>query len=535
MEPSKLFRSAAVVGSLTLLSRFLGMIRDLLTAGMFGTSMAMSAFVVAFRIPNLFRRLFGEGALSSAFVPVFVEVRNREGASVGWRLANRVVSLAAVVLTVLTVLGIGATYLLQTGAEDPTQRDLILSLTRIMLPYMILICLVALCMGILNALHHFATPAFTPSLLNVVWIVVVVAVCPFLGDSLETRIHGLAWGILVAGVIQLGIQVPVLRRFGFRFRPSLHVRDPRVWRVLMLMGPASIGLAVTQVNVMVNSLLAAWIGPWAPAALFYSERLLYFPQGILATAMSTVLLPVFSGQMARAEGASMLHTMNRSLRVLWFVMAPAAAGLFVLARPIVQMLFEWGRFDAASTGLTTLALQCYAPGLVVFSLAKIFVPAFYARQDPMTPVRIGLLSVGVNLGLNLVFLVTLPLYWKHAGLAFSTVIAEALNGILLGRMVHRKMGSPGWGEILGSGARALAAALAMAGAIALLEPGLRAALGGLDLPAKMMQVLLVVLLIVTGMAVFAAAAFAFRCPELKELTGAIRRRIGAPRRSDRQP
>ena len=525
METSKVLRSAAVVGSLTLLSRFLGMIRDLLTAGLFGTSLPMSAFVVAFRIPNLFRRLFGEGALSSAFVPVFMEVRTREGAEAGWHLASKVISLAAVVLVGFTLTGIGLTYLLQTGADSLNQRDLILSLTRIMLPYMILICLVALCMGILNSLHHFAIPAFTPSLLNVVWIITLLAVCPWLGDSLEEKIYGLAWGILVAGGLQLGLQIPILRRHGFRFRPSLNLRDPKVWRVLLLMGPASIGLAVTQINVMVNSLLAAWIGPWAPAALFYSERLLYFPQGILATAMSTVLLPVFSGQMARAQDQAMRHTMNHSLRVLWFVMTPAAIGLLVLARPIVQMLFEWGRFDRASTDLTTLALQCYAPGLIVFSLAKIFVPAFYARQDPRTPVKIGLLSVGINLILNLIFLFTLPLYWKHAGLAFSTVIAEGVNGVLLGRQVHRRIGSPGWKEIFSSGLRTLFASGVMALALVLSFSPLQKTLAAMVRPEKIAQIVLVGLLVLIGILTYVAAAALLRSSELNELVTTVKKKL----------
>jgi len=513
-----------VVGAFTSLSRVLGMVRDLLTAGMFGTSLALSAFVVAFRIPNLFRRLFGEGALSSAFVPVYMEARKQQGEESAWQLASRVLTLAGIGLAVLTALGMLLAGHMMTEAEAGTQRAMILPLTRIMLPYMLFICLAALTAAILNSHHRFSVPALTPSLMNVTWIVSVLVVCPLMGDTLEERIYGLAWGVLFSGVIQLGIQWPVLRRLGFRFRWSPVWHDERVWKVFLLMGPATIGLAVTQINVMVNSLLAAWIGPWAPAALYFSERLLYLPQGILATAMSTVLLPVFAGHAAAREKEQLLSTMNHSLRMLMFIMTPAAIGLLVMARPIVQMLFEWGEFTADSTDLTTIALQCYAPGLLVFSLAKVFVPAFYAHQDTRTPVVIGVGCVAMNLVLNIVFILTLPVHLKHAGLAASTVIAEAFNGLTLAWYVHRRIGSPGWVNLLTGAGRSLAAAGAMAGALVLVFPRLLTTAAAVLPTMKLAQVVAVLAAIAIGMAVYVLAALILRCPEIGEAMQAIRRR-----------
>jgi len=523
MEPRRVIRSAIVIGAFTSMSRVLGMIRDLLTAGMFGTTLAMSAFVVAFRIPNLFRRLFGEGALSSALIPVFMEVKKQEGDASAHRFASRVLSLAAVGLVMLTAAGILVAGFLMQGADEGSSRALILPLTQIMLPYMILICLVALCGAVLNSYHHFTTPALSPSLMNLTWIFTVLVICPLFGSTIEERIYGLAWGVLLSGVIQFVVQVPALKRIGFHFRFSLSWSDPRITQVFLLTGPATLGLAVTQINTMINSLMAAWIGPWAPAALFYSERLLYLPQGILATAMSTVLLPVFASHAAEKRNEDILTTINHSLRILMFVMTPAAIGLLVLSRSIVQMLFEWGEFDTRSTDLTTIALQCYAPGLLFFSFSKVFVPAFYAHKDTHTPVKIGIFSVLLNLALNILFLIVLPVQIKHAGLAASTVIAEFFNGAALAWFVRRRLGSPGWRTLLFSGLRSLLAALVMAAVLFLVLPVL-VEVAGERLPAKLAQIAAVLVTIAVGMAAYLIAAKFLGCAEWSEVMQAIRRR-----------
>jgi putative peptidoglycan lipid II flippase len=290
------------------------------------------------------------------------------------------------------------------------------------------------------------------------------------------------------------------------------------------MGPAALGLAVTQVNVMINSLLATWIGSWAPAALFYAERLLYFPQGILAVALSTVLVPVLSGHAALSDHQKIRTTINHSLRSLLFIMIPAAIGLLVLARPIVQMIYEWNRFTSHSTDLTSLALQFYAPGLMVFCLAKVFVPVFYATQDTKTPVKIALVAVALNFSMNIAFILTWPLNMKHAGLALATVISEGFNGITLGFFLHRRLGSPGWRQIITSAAKSLVAAIGM-GISAVAAHSVLFRMGeSLGLTAKLNQIQSVLLSIVCSLIVYIFLAILLRCRELKDVWEALRKR-----------
>lgn len=525
MEKHRVIRSAFKVGSFTLLSRLLGLVRDTLTASAFGTSVAMSDFVVAFRLPNLFRALFGEGALSSAFVPVFMATRGKDGESEAWLVARKTVTFVAAFLLLLVVAGVLAITVLMHAAPDLAARaPHLLPLARIMLPYILFICLAGLFMAMLNACHQFSLPALTPSLLNITWILFVLYVCPRLGATQGERIYGLAWAVFLAGLIQLGVQVPALVRRGFRPGLTWDAGDERVRRVFRLMGPTALGQSVTQVNVMVNTLLARWAAPWAPASLFYAERLLYFPQGLLATALSTVLLPVFSGHAARGDHAEMKRTLSHSLRTLLFVMIPASVGLFVLAEPITQMLFGWGAFDREAVAHTSIALRFYAPGLMVFCLAKVFVPAFYALQDTRTPFRIGLGAVTLNFVLNVIFVLTWPLDYKHAGLAFATVLSEAFNGITLAFLLHRRLGSPGWAQVLVTAGRGLVTAGVMAGAIALVLHRIEAALAGAGWTAKLVQVGSVLGAILVGIVVYFATAALLRAPELGFVGEALRKR-----------
>lgn len=433
-------------------SRLLGLARDVLMAGFFGTTLPMSAFVVAFTIPNLFRRLFGEGALSAAFVPVLVETREKEGPAAAWKLSNKVFTMTGLTLISLTVIILfGATVgLLFPGLSEKTA--LTLSLLRVMIPYMIFICLAAVSMGILNSLHRFAISAFAPAILNICWILAIIFVVPRVGTSMEEKIYVVAWAVLLAGFLQWAVQWPALRRLGWRptFYPELFQgadKNPHIRKIMLLMGPVAFGMAVSQVNVMIDRLLALWISPAAPAALYLSERLVYLPLGLFATALGTVLLPVFSKHAGNNDHEEIRLTIGRSLKQLFFVMLPAAVGLFVLAGPIVQMIFEWKNFDATSSWMTAIALQCYAPGLVVFSLAKIFVPAFYAMQDTRTPVRVAVYAVLINVALNITFILTLPPAVKHAGIAAATVISEGLAAIALALILQKRIGRPDWGGV----------------------------------------------------------------------------------------
>lgn len=514
MENRNVIRFAFAVGGFTMLSRVLGMARDVLTAGVFGTSLAMSSFVVAFRIPNLFRALFGEGALSSAFVPVFMASRRTEGEEAAWKLARRVVTLVGATLLGIVALGVAGMGAALSWPGLGEKGLAVLPLARIMLPYVFFICMAALAMAVLNSYGKFSVSAFTPALLNVTWILSILFVVPLVRGGAARQIQALAWTVFAAGAVQLAYQIPSLLRVGWR--PGLDVdwRDPRVKQVFLLMGPSALGLAVNQVNVLVNSMIALhWVGAWAPSALFYAERLIYLPQGILATALGTVLLPVLSDFAAQNKHREMREAIHHGLRTLLFVMTPAAVGLFVLAGPVVQMLFEHGTFDPKSTVLTARALSFYAPGLMVFCLAKVFVPAFYAMQDTRTPVKIGLCAVTINFTLNVCCALTLPEYWKHAGLAFSTVVSEGFNGLMLALFLRRRLGPFGIRGILAGLGRALGAAAAMAAVAGWTERALTTWLY-VYLPHKAAQIVGVPAAIALGIAVYFGLARALRFPEL---------------------
>lgn len=523
LKNRNVLRSAGIIGGFTALSRTLGMVRDIFIAFYFGTSLLASAFLVAFTLPNLFRRLFGEGALSSAFVPVFIETRKQEGEAAAWTLANRIISLA---LTTLLFIALAGVLFFTVGTHIPELADRWIAtfgLSRVMFPYVLFICLAALAMAILNSYKHFSTPAFAPCLLNIILIIVMAVLFPLFAATESSKVYMLAWAVLLAGAAQLLVQVPALRRFGFNFRYSGNWRDPRVRQVLLLMGPAALGLAVTQINVLIDKLLALWIGPWAPAALFYSERLIYLPLGVFATAMGTVLLPTFSSQAASKNRKEMLDTINHSIRQLLYIMVPAAIGLLVLAPDIFQALHEWGgKFNAESTHTTALALQCYAPGLIAFSLAKVFVPAFYSIQDTRTPVKIGILTVALNLTLNITFILTLPLHLKHAGMALATVIAETFGMITLGILLSRRIGSFNWLSIITATGRFLICA-ALMGAAAWWIVNRFFPICDALFPVKVAQFASVIFTICAAGMVYLISSILLHAPEVREIKQALQR------------
>ena len=510
--PPTLLRSVGTVGGFTLLSRLLGLVRDVLMAHTFSTQLVSSAFYLAFTIPNLFRRLFGEGALSAAFVPVFVETRSARGEEAGWRLGGKVLCLLALTLGGLVLLAEFGLWVATDRVADE-KTGLVIQLTRIMLPYMIFICLVAMCMGMLNSLQHFLVPAASPCLLNLCWIASLL----FFASKAERPIFAVAWAVLLAGFLQLVVQFPALRRKGFRFYPSLDRQDAGVQRIIRLMLPAAVGAAVTQVNVLIDRLLAWTVADYAVSALSFSERLIYLPLGLFATAFGTVLLPTFSTQVVENDVSRMRDTLLRSLRSLLFLMIPASVGLFVLARSVVQMIFEGGDFGAESTTQTMIALRCYAPGLLVFSLAKVFVPAFYSMQDTKTPVKIAAGCVLLNLVLNLIFINTWPEGTRHGGLAFATVIAEAVYGLLLGWYLRRRIGLS-FGAVWISGAKILAAALVMGLACWWMQFWFEPVEG-----SKWSQIVSTLSLVGLGGMVYLVTAWLIQCRELQELRAAVRK------------
>ena len=515
-----------------MLSRLLGLVRDMLTAAAFGTSGAMSAFVVAFRIPNMFRALFGEGALSSAFVPVYTATRRQEGDAAAWQFTRKVGTLLSAALVGIVLAGIGLTYVLQHVPGRLSHDTLVLPLMRIMLPYMLFICRAALSQGVLNSHLRFALPAFTPCLLNLTWIAFVLFVCPLLGTTTDQRIFGVALGILVAGLVQLGAQIPAQLRLGWRPGFAWDLRDLRVRRFLKLMAPVALGQSVSQLNMAINSFMALFATPWAASTMYFAERLLFVPQGILATAMSTVLLPVLSRHVADGQHDRVRETINHSLRILLFIMVPAAVGLFVLARPITATLLGWKAFDAASVDHATQVLRVYAPGLFFFGLAKVFVPAFYALQDTRTPFRNGLFSVGINFSLNLVCTLTLAPELKAASLAAAMVLAEAFNGLTLGWLLRRRLGSFGGRAVWQSALRSLAAAATMGLAIGYGHAALTGALLRAGWQGKWLQFGALIPVLALGIASYLLLAWLLRCPELGQVREALAARRAAKQKPD---
>ncbi|MDF7799857.1 murein biosynthesis integral membrane protein MurJ [Pontiellaceae bacterium B1224] len=524
MKDGKVIRAAGVVGSFTLLSRGLGMLRDIIIAYHFGTSILASAFFVAFTLPNLFRRLFGEGALSAAFIPVFIETRTKQGNDAAWDMAAKVVTMTAALLSTIAIVGV---LLFSIFLKFPCFSEKWLTtfdLSRIMFPYVLFICLAALSMAVLNSFKHFATSAFAPCLLNIILIVVMLVVFPLVGNEQSVQAKALAWGVLLAGISQVAIQLPALKRFGCPFKFSNHWNDPKIRQMLLLMGPAALGMAVTQFNVLIDRMLAMAIGGWAPAALYYSERWIYLPLGVIATAMSTVLLPTFSGHAAEKDHHAMSETLSDSLRHLAFIMTPAALGMLALAPLILQTLMEWGgNFDAQSTMLSTRALVFYAPGLILFSVTKVFVPAFYAQQDTKTPVRVGFITIGINLILNIVFILTLPEYWKHAGMAFSTVLSAGINIAILGSILNKKINGIQWQTIFRSFIRCVTASLIMA-FVAWLTATLLFPIIGNAVPAKFAQMATLSIAIAVGALSYFSLAVALKFPELREIKSALTRK-----------
>lgn len=523
-EQQGVLRSAAVVGACTGLSRLLGFVREILMAVLFGTSLAKSAFDIAFLIPNLFRRLFGEGALAAAFVPVFTETLEREGPERAGRLAGRVMTMLGLVLGAAVAAGMLVATLALVHGGLGARASAVLPLLRIMLPYAFFICTVALCMAILNSLHHFLVPAATPVLLNVVWIMVLAVVCPRMGPDTDARIRAVAWGVLAAGSIQLAVQAPALLRLRISLPVSVAWDDPKVRKVLLLMGPVALAMGVFQVNVVVDRVLAFMVADWGPAALTYAERLIYLPLGIFATAMGTVLLPTFSRQVVRDQHGRIADTLGRALRNLLLVTAPAAVGLLVLAGPVVRLAFAWrgGAFGEESVVRTARAVAFYAPGLVVFSVYKLLVPAFYAMQDMRTPVRIAARVVALNFVLNVAFILSWPAGYKHAGIALATVLSSCVNCVALARILGRRVGDPGWRGLAGTAARTGIAAAVMGLAVGALHPLAWDAAFAHGMPAKAAEAVAMAAAVAVGVGTYALLSFLLCSREVRALAGELR-------------
>ena len=439
MSRDGIARNAAVVGVMTMISRVGGLIREVLMAHFFGAGLAKSAFDVAYRIPNLFRRLFGEGALSAALVPIYAEVTASEGKREADRLASAVAGITVALLSAITVLGILATYAIARWLPLQERWLEIMPLLRIMLPYAPLICLAALVMGVLNSLKSFAIPSLAPAFQNLCCILVLLLVCPFLPAEGDIRIKVVSWSILLSGAVQVAVQLPVLRKHGVPLSLAIPLPLPAaVRRVFLLTIPMALSAGLIQVNVCLDSLLAMKAGEWGPSVLGYADRIVYLPLAIIATAFSTVLLPTLSSLSAKSDWTSFSDSFARSMRGMVVAMMPASLGIIALARPIIVLIYQSGAFDDRSTSRTAAALIAYSAGLVAAGAHKIVVTAYYARKDGKTPVTVGTAGVFLNLAMNLFFIWVLPPELKPVGIAIATAISSTLAvGVLLAILARR--------------------------------------------------------------------------------------------------
>ena len=441
---SRLAKSAGVIGIATLASRLLGVAREQALAWFFGASAnpQMDAYNVAFRIPNLLRDLFAEGAMTAAFVPAFTRALGGDDKRAAWRIGNLVMNALLLITGLLVVAGMFFAPEITRALTDErfTSREgavpLTVTLTRIMLPFLSTLAVAAAMMGMLNSLRQFFIPSLSPAMFNIASIFSVFAIVPLMPMFGLQPIVGVAIGTVLGGIGQVALQWPALRRAGFRYQPIISFRDPTVREILRLMAPATLGLAAVQINVVVNTHLATGQEQGAVSWLQYAFRLMYLPIGIFGVSIATASLPDISRQAAAADLTAVRGTVSRGLRMMLMLNVPATVGLIVLAEPIVAMIYERGAFNSYDSASTAAALMFYAPGLIGYSAVKIASPTFYSMGNSRTPVIVSVLSVLANLGMNLVLVQVLG----FRGLALGTAIAAGLNAVALLWLLRRRLG-----------------------------------------------------------------------------------------------
>jgi putative peptidoglycan lipid II flippase len=434
-KQSGLLDSGMIVSAMTMLSRVLGLIRDVVFARFIGADGAADAFYVAFKIPNFLRRLFAEGAFAQAFVPVLGEYRQHGGIAAVKELVDRISAALGSVLLLLTLLVVVAspvfTSVFAYGfRSDPEKFALTSDMLRITFPYLFFIAMTGMAGGVLNSFGRFVVPAFTPVLLNVCLIGAAVVGMPYF----EQPVMALAWGVFVAGAAQMLFQIPFMMRLHLMPRPRWDWKHPGVKRILLLMGPAIFGVSVSQINLLLDTLIATWLPTGSVSWLYYSDRLSELPLGVFGVAIATVILPNLSRQHASKSPEKFAQTLDWALRFILIIAIPAAVALCILAEPILMTLFYYGEVMTLNDmAMATLSLRAYALGLTAFMLIKVLAPGFYARQDMKTPVRIGVIAMVTNMVLNIIFVVPLHHFWLigHVGLALATAVSAFLNAILL--------------------------------------------------------------------------------------------------------
>ncbi len=457
---SQMLKSSGAMAAATMSSRVMGMLREMVYSGFMGDEWVAGAFQLAFTIPNLFRRLLGEGALTASFIPIFKEKEKTASEAEMWRAANAVISGLLVTASIVVVLAIIVISVALTFHSFPRNTELMLRLLRIMFPYMLLICLTAVFMGMLNARGHFFIPASGALVMNTVMIASVLFLAPHMGHTLQEQIFALAFGVIVAGIAQAAFQLPSLRGQGFRYYWVSPWNEPTVRRVVRQMIPGTIGVAAFQLNVVMTQGVAFWVDPTIVASFNYAIRLLELPQGVFGISLATYMLPTLSGLAAEKKYNEFKSTLNHGLDHIVFINALAAMLLFTLAGPMIRLLFEHGKFTAESTHRAAFALTCLAPGLLAFSLSNILARAFYALGDTKTPMKISIFCLGVNIAIAILLVGSL----RQGGLGIANSTSAICNTCLLFYALRRKLGSLKL-EMLEKPVFHMAGAVAVAGVI----------------------------------------------------------------------
>jgi putative peptidoglycan lipid II flippase len=521
---SRLARSAGLISIATMASRILGVVRETVLAATFGAGTQMDAYNVAFRIPNLLRDLFAEGAMTAAFVPTFTRTLTQRGRDQAWRLGNLTINALVVVTGVFVVIGIifaePITRAIAPGfARIPGKLELTARLTQVMLPFLPMIAVAVAAMGMLNALNRFFVPALAPAMFNVATIACALGLAPLMPRVGLEPIVAIAIGTLLGGMGQILLQWPVLRKEGFRYQPILDFRDPDLRQAVRLMLPSTVGLGAVQINVLVNTYLASG-QPAAVSWLGYAFRLMYLPIGLFGVSIATAALPDISRHAVADDLAAIRRTVSRGLRMMMMLNVPATLGLMVLAQPIVSVLYERNRFGPADTVATAAALMCYAPGLVGYSAVKIAAPTFYSLRDSRTPVTVSVIAVAFNVCLNLMLVRVLG----YRGLALGTSLAAIFNAGVLLWLLRRRLAGIDGRPVAVAGVKILVASILMAVAARAAWSWLEGALPG---GGELLRILRVFLAIGAGLLVLSATARLLRVEEFEEASRRLLRRVDA--------
>lgn len=437
-----LWRSTVIVSAMTMLSRVLGLVRDIVLLNVFGAGKDFDTFVVAFRIPNFFRRLFAEGAFSQAFIPVLTEYKTSRTHAEVQILISRVFGCLMTAMTLLTFVAMVAApviiYIYAPGFHSDTEKfNLAVDLFRLTIPYLMFMSLTAFASSILNSYGSFASPAFAPVLLNIAMIAGAWWLTPYMAEP----IMALGWAVVVAGVLQLAIQIPELWKKNLLIPPKVDFKHEGVNRILKLMLPALFGVSVTQINLLLNTIWASFMQDGSVSWLYSAERMTELPLGLIGVAIGTVILPSLSARHAEQDQSKFRGMLDWAAKIIMLVGIPASIALFMLSTPIIQALFQRGEFTLEDTQMTALALQCMSAGVISFMLIKVFAPGFYAQQDTKTPVRVGLIAVATNAILNVIFIGIFKLNgWQaeHMALAMASSGSALVNAGLLYFYLHKR-------------------------------------------------------------------------------------------------